>query len=376
MRILLTTDVIGGVWRYTVTLVQELVERGHTCGVAVLGVPSAEHAAELPPGVELMSRDLLLEWMPGGLADVDAATEWLVGLARRWRADLVHLNQFAYAVGDFGVPVLVVAHSDVRSWFVDVRGEEAPAGWDAYTAVVRAGLMAADAVVAPTAYQSGRLAQHYGRTAARVIHNGMRAPLRISDRPASERPLALVAGRAWDEAKGISMLDEALEGLGAEAPTVHLVGPVVGPGGERIEVRHLVPEGEVPGEAMAGFYENTRVYIGPSHYEPFGLSPLEAAAHGCALLLSGIGSFRELWTGAATFFLPGSPADLGVRLLNLLEDPADMNQQAELARSRALTAYTAERMAHRYEALYGNLVGGGRNGTRAVGPAEVSTPAQ
>jgi glycogen synthase len=356
MRILITTDVIGGVWRYTVTLVNELVDRGHACAIAVIGEPQDHHVAELPAGVELMSRDLRLEWMDGGIADLEAGTDWLTGLAANWRADLVHLSQFGYAVGDFGVPVVVVAHSDMRSWFADVRGVEAPAGWDAYTEVVRSGLLAADAVVAPTAYQSGRLAQHYGRTAARVIHNGIRLPpAELEGAPASRRPLVLVAGRAWDEAKGIALLDEALEALGEGAPSVHLVGPTVGPLGERIGVGRLVPHGEVPGDAMERFYANTGVYVGPSLYEPFGLTPLEAAAHGCALLLSGIGSFRELWTGAATFFEPGSAADLAVRLVNLLEDASRVDELGAQGRERARSAYSAARMADRYEALYREL---------------------
>jgi glycogen synthase len=369
MRILLTTDMIGGVWRYTVTLVQELVERGHTCAVAVIGHPPGDPAAELPPGVEIMSRDLKLEWMLGAATDLETGTAWLSSLGRRWKADLVHLNHFAYAVGDFGCPVLIVAHSDMRSWFADVRSVEAPAGWDAYSTMVRAGLHAAAAVVAPTAYQSGRLAQHYGRTAARVIHNGIRMPPEhVDTRPAAERPLVLVAGRAWDEAKGIGLLDEALDHLGESAPSIHLVGPMDGPTGEQIRVRHLVPHGEVPGDAMGRFYENAGLYVGPSRYEPFGLTPLEAAAHGCALLLSGIGSFRELWYGAASFFEPGSTADLGVRLINLLEDAEAMNQQAAQARSRARSAYTAERMTDRYEALYAEITG-----ARPAAPAPVGT---
>jgi glycogen synthase len=358
VRILLTTDLIGGVWRYTVTLVQVLASRGHRCAVAVIGEPTAEHAAELPEGVEFMSRDLRLEWMPESLQDLETGTRWVSQLARSWDADLVHLNHFAYALGDFAVPVLVVAHNDLRSWFADVRGIEAPPGWDQYTEMVRAGLHAADAVVAPTAYQSGRLAQHYGRTAARVIHNGIHLPPPARDElPASRRPLVLVAGRAWDEAKGITLLDEAVEMLGSEGPSVHLVGPTKGPGGEEIRIRNLVPHGEVPGEAMARFYGSAGVYVSPSLYEPFGLTPLEAAAHGCALLLSGIGSFRELWYGAATFFEPGSARNLAVRLLNMLEDAHALDVQASEGLSRARAAYSAERMGDRYEALYRELTG-------------------
>lgn len=359
MRIFLSTDVVGGVWRYTVTLAHELVDRGHSCAVAILGEPGPARLEELPETVDVFSRKLRLEWMAGGMEDVDEGTRWLSETARGWRPDVVHLSQFAYAVGDFGAPVLVVAHSDIRSWFDDVKGVEAPAEWAAYTDVVRAGLEAADIVVAPTAYQSGRLAQHYGRTAARVIHNGMRTPEPPrDDRLASERSMIMVAGRAWDEAKGVAVLEEALGELAGVAPTIHLVGPLEGPGGEAIQVRRLVAHGEVPGDAMKRFYDNTRLYVGPSLYEPFGLSPLEAAAYGCGLLLSGIGSFRELWQDAASFFRPGHAPDLALRLRNLLDDPETLDRQAAAARDRARTRYTADRMTERYEALYRELTAG------------------
>lgn len=356
MRILLTTDVVGGVWRYTVTLVRELSRRGHACAVAVIGEPGEDRLAELPAGVEAFSRDLRLEWMPDGLDHIDAGTQWLVERARDWKPDLVHLNQYGYAVGDFPAPVMVVAHSDVLSWFDEVRGEPAPDAWRPYTEAVRAGIEAADMVVAPTAYQSGGLARHYGRTAVRVIHNGTEPPrLQPGAPPASARSLVLVAGRAWDEAKGIDLLDEAVAELGDDAPNVHLLGPLEGPSGERREASHLVRHGEVDGATMDRFYANTRLYVGPSLYEPFGLSPLEAAGHGCGLLLSGIGSFRELWTDAAAFFDPLVPSVLASRLRAVLNDPATLDDLAARGLERARHRYTAARMTDQYEQLYDQL---------------------
>ncbi len=363
MRILLTTDVVGGVWRYTVTLVRELTDRGHTCAVAVLGDPEEARMTELPECVDAFSRKLRLEWMPDGLADVDPTTRWLESVAADWRADIVHLNQFAYAAGVFPAPVVVVAHSDMLSWYAEVQERTPPEEWGPYKAMVRRGIDAAGVVVAPTAYQSGLLARHYGRSAVRVIHNGTRLPqLDGSAPPPSSRSMVLVAGRAWDEAKGVALLDRAIDDLGTDAPAVHLVGPMEGPAGERMEVEHLITHGEVDAATMDRFYANTRLYVAPSLYEPFGLSPLEAAGHGCGLLLTGIGSFRELWTGAADFFDPPTPRVLANRLRGVLEDPAALDEQAARALERARARFTAGRMADRYEALYAELTGA------AVGP--------
>ena len=47
-------------------------------------------------------------------------------------------------------PVVVVAHSCVRSWWRAVKGEGAPERLEAYRAAVAAGLAAARMVIAPT----------------------------------------------------------------------------------------------------------------------------------------------------------------------------------------------------------------------------------
>lgn len=360
MRILLTTDVVGGVWGYTLTLVRELVDRGHDCAVAVLGEPTEERLATLPEEVEKFQRHLRLEWMPGGLEDVGLGTAWLVETAAEWGADVVHLNQFAYSAGDYTAPVLVVAHSDVLSWLAEVTGEGAAEDrsgeWAEYREAVRRGLAAADGIVAPTAYQAERVARQYGPWAVRVIHNGIRPPALDADLlPASERPLVLVAGRGWDEAKGVGLLDRALEIMGDDAPSVHMVGPLHGPAGERLDVSRLVTHGEVDPTTMERFYTNTRLYVGPSVYEPFGLSPLEAAGHGCGLLLSGIGSFRELWTGAADFFEPLEPEVLAESLAATLADSGRLDERAGQALERARQRYSAARMSEEYETLYREL---------------------
>src|SRR3546814_16818778 len=71
----------------------------------------------------------------------------------------------------------------------------------------------------------------------------------------------------------------------------------------------------VLGEAsMAAWRERAGIFVSPSLYEPFGLAVLEAAMSGCALLLSDIPTFRELWDGAAVFTPAGDSDALADRL--------------------------------------------------------------
>jgi alpha-1,3-rhamnosyl/mannosyltransferase len=64
-------------------------------------------------------------------------------------------------------------------------------------------------------------------------------------------------------------------------------------------IRHL---GYVPDAAMPALYSGAAALLYPSHYEGFGLPPLEAAACGCAAICSfGTAAVREVMGSAATY---------------------------------------------------------------------------
>jgi glycosyltransferase involved in cell wall biosynthesis len=98
------------------------------------------------------------------------------------------------------------------------------------------------------------------------------------------------------------------------------------------------------------------VYVAPSRYEPFGLAPLEAALHGCALVLSDIGTFRELWDGCAEFFPSGDALALAQAIRRVCNDDARRERLARAAATRAARRYTAKRMASEYIGLYQQMI--------------------
>lgn len=365
MRILLTADTVGGVWDYTCTLAGALDAAGHEVLVAVIGELSERHAG-LPVGVEVAYRPYLLEWMPDCEDDLAECNRWIARLAELWRADVVHLNQYACALERFEVPTVVVGHSDVLSWFSETLSADAPPQWTAYAERVRRGLGMATVVVTPTGYQSALLQRHYGRGADRVIHNGA-SPVAPSG-GVGER-IVVCAARAWDEAKGVRVLDQALGRLGAGAPPSHLLGALVSPDGAEVHPRHLRAHGALGRAEVDGWLERAALYVSPSLYEPFGLAPLEAAMHGCALILSDIGSYRELWDGCAAFFPAGDAGALAAVLERLGHDAEEVQRLAAAARTRALRRYTASRMCEQYLELYAELHAGSgrRSGGRLAG---------
>ncbi len=94
-------------------------------------LPSDEQRLEARriPGLDLIESSYALEWMENPWSDVDAAGDWLLGLADRLRPDIVHLNGYAHGALRWNAPSVVVAHSCVVSWWNAVHRCDPPANW-------------------------------------------------------------------------------------------------------------------------------------------------------------------------------------------------------------------------------------------------------
>jgi len=96
------------------------------------------------------------------------------------------------------------------------------------------------------------------------------------------------------------------------------------------------------------------IFVLPAFYEPFGLTILEAALSGCALVLGDIDSLKESWSGAALFVDPADPAELKESIETLIQNPSHLSALSRQAHSRALQ-FTTNRMLSRYMETYENL---------------------
>lgn len=361
MRILITTDVEGGVWSYTEELVGGLTARGHEVALVVLGrEPEAARRSRLATaGTEVIELPCRLEWEPGAEADLEASVERLRRVVERISPDVVHLNQFYYGAFDLGAPRLVVAHSDVVSWWRSVKGEDPPddAWTRRYRGWVRDGMRGAHLRVAPSRWAARQTESLYSGGPVRVIHNA-RSPERFRARRRGHRePVIAAAGRLWDEAKGVRDLIPVAERLESRARVV-VAGATRHPaGGEDFptDTKALEWAGLLDADELRLLLAQARIYAATSRYEPFGLAPLEAALAGCALVMSDIQTFRELWDGCAVYYPPGDVEALTEALESLLGDESRRRALADAARTRALERYSPERMAAEYEAVYREL---------------------
>lgn len=357
MKVLISTDTVGGVLTYTAELAAALEAQGDEVVVATMGPRlRREQRALLPRRVH--ESGYRLEWMEDPWDEVAAAARRLLALEEEERPDVVHLCSYAHGAAPFRAPKVVVAHSCVLSWWRAVHGGEAPASWDRYREEMAAGLAGADAVVAPTRAMLAELERdHELRSGvASVIPNGTpRSMGRKYAHMAKNRPinqggdeLVLGSGRFWDPAKNLAALDAAAEGLRWPVKVAGDLGPEGG-------TRHAEATGVLEPDALAELRRGASIYAAPAVYEPFGLGILEAARDRCALVLGDIPSLREVWGDAALYVDPRDARALHDALEALIGESHLRADLAERARRRSAD-YAIERTARSYRRLYESLV--------------------
>jgi glycosyltransferase involved in cell wall biosynthesis len=339
MRILMTTDCVGGVWTYALELARALAPRGYEVHLATMGpAPDTEQRRALASSavVALHESEYALEWEDDPWQDVDRAGEWLLELSNRLRPDVVHLNGYVHASLPWPAPVVVAAHSDVVSWWRAVKATALPPRIETYRERVQSGLEAAEAVCGPTHAALADLRESFAfGTPCVVVPNGRSAP---APSRADKEPLIAGLGRFWDEAKNVAALERV-------AP--RLPWPVV-LGGSGTRAGRLGPA-----DASA-LLARASIFASPVRYEPFGLASLEAAHGGCALVLGDLPSLREVWGDAALYVPPDDEEALAAALGVLCRDTARRRALAAAAGLRA-RRYTPAAMAAAQQALYERL---------------------
>lgn len=349
----MATDAVSGAWQASIDLARALIARRVEPTLVVLGpspTPAQRFEAQRAR-VPIIEASYKLEWMEDSADDVARAGEWLLLLAEALQPDVVHLNGYTHAALPWTVPTVVVARSCLRGGKGTANdGGTASGTDDGYAAGVGRGLRAATAVVASNRAMRQALTNAYGLESVRVIVNGCPAAGRRLYLETKE-PVVLTAGRLWDETTNIAAL-----GLAASHITwpVCVAGDEKDPAGRTMTFGNVRTLGRLPARDMRTWYRRSWIFAAPARHAPMGLSILEAAAAGCALVLADLPSLREHWDGAAVF-VPPEPADgLLAALRALIESPTRRLQLAVLAHNRA-SRFTIDRAADEYVRLYQDL---------------------
>ena len=357
MRVLITTDAVGGVWQFSHELAAGLLREGSSVAlVSFGGSPATEQqqkcvhlASEYEREFLYESSSLPLEWMQQNEGAYHDAAPVLVRIAKDFRADLLHLNQFCFGALPLEIPKVVTAHSDVLTWAEACRDEplENSPWLRQYRRLVADGLNGASVVIAPTRWMMNALHRHFPlRARTAVIPNGRAIPHTTN---ITRRLRAITAGRLWDEAKDIRILAD----VSSPFP-LYVAGEIRHEGSHsptRLGSATLL--GRLPQDELLRFFGESAIYICTSRYEPFGLAPLEAALCGCAVVARDIPSLREVWNDAARYF--SDPQSLSEVLHECAHDQESLHAAQRRSQTRA-QCFTAERMVTGYRAEFTRML--------------------
>ena len=366
MHVLVTTDTLSGIWTYTRELVTGLVTNNVRVTLVSFGeIPMPQQTSWMDSlhGLDYRPTAFRLEWMQEGEHDLEDSSRYLESLARETQPDVLHLNQYCYGSLEVDIPRVVVAHSDLVSWWLSVHGREPRETrwlrW--YRNVVMRGVSDATAVVAPSQWMLETVRNCYTSPQhGLVIYNG-RNPIFFNPYISKDNSV-LAVGRLWDAGKQVSLLTQRTHPLsvcivGVESPASAPQTPIradVKLATERASVALKGPQTEAQ---LRSLYSRASIYAATPRYEPFGLAPLEAALSRCAIVANDIPSFREIWGDSAFYFRANDPDSLADAIRTLNDDRDLCRAHANLAYQRARERFTAKMMTDEYLRLYRSLCG-------------------
>ena len=377
--------VIGGLGRHVHHLATALAEAGHD--VVVLsrrpfGTDPSSHPStdEISERVRVVAAaqdphefDFGSDMMAWTLAMGHSMVRAGLALKTRrsgkpWRPDVVHGHDWlvahaAIALAEhFDVPLISTIHATEagrHSGWVSgpiSRQVHAVEGW-----LVRE----SDSLITCSASMADEITELFGPGLAetRVIRNGIDAALwPFAQRRSRHGPARLLYLGRLEYEKGVHDAIAALPRIRRTHPGTTLT--IAGDGTQQdflVEQarKHKVVKatefvGRVDHGRLVGLLHDTDAAVLPSHYEPFGIVALEAAATGAPLVTSNVGGLGEAVidgeTGAS--FPPRDIAALAAAVRGVLDDPAAAQRRATAARARLTSDFDWHTVADETAQVY------------------------
>ncbi|MGK2879713.1 MAG: glycosyltransferase family 4 protein [Mycobacterium sp.] len=287
---------------------------------------------------------------------------------RAWRPDVVHAHDWlvahpAIALAEhFDVPLVSTVHASEAGrhsgWVAGQisRQVHAVESW-----LVRE----SDSLITCSASMSDEITELFGPGLAQshVIPNGIdAADWPFAPRKSHPGPAELLYVGRLEYEKGIHDLIAALPRIRRTHPGTRLT--VAGEGTQLAWLIEQAREHKVlKATTFAGLADHRQlltllhradVAVLPSHYEPFGIVALEAAAAGIPLVTSNVGGLGELVIDGATGLscAPRDVAGLAAAVRRVLDDPAAAQARALAARKRLTSDFDWHTVAQHTAEVY------------------------
>jgi glycosyltransferase involved in cell wall biosynthesis len=289
-----------------------------TCSLLSIGpLPSRNEISRVKQeGFALNCFEGPLEWTAASKDDLCSSAQAIKSLAQTLRVNSIHLHSPAFAAFNLDLPTVAVNHSCVKTWWRAMRHKPIPPDLNWRGDLIRNGMFSCNRIVAPSKHYADLIRDAYNlRESPSVIYNGVTS--QAQSKMAMPGSFIFSAGRLWDEAKNFAALDvvaSLIEDL------IHVAGPLTSPMNDSLAFAYLHHIGVLDSFEMRAVLARRPIFIAPARFEPFGLTVLEAASHGCPLVLNDIPTLRELWDGAASFVDMGNPCRVALTLQSLRGD--------------------------------------------------------
>ncbi len=364
MHVLVTADSLSASWTYVRELVTGLVTRGVRVTLVSFGeIPLPDQTAWMDHlhGLDYLPTGFCLEWMQDAESDLPQSSEFLASVVRDVRPDVLHLNQFCYGNLAVDTPRVVMAHGDLLTFkqAVNERVVKPPQALNWYRKTVAAGLMGADAVIAPSSWMLECISACYGvPKRSEVIYPG-RNPIFFNPY-VNKDDCVLSVGRLVDASKQVFLLTQQQHPLpvcivGAEHTVPVPRVPIRADVKVATDETSVAIRGAQTDAQLRALYSRAAIYAATARYEPLGMPALEAAFSRCAIIANDVPSYREVWGDAALYFRTNDSASLAEKIRSLSEDRSMRRAYAELSYARARERFTTKRMIDECLELYRSL---------------------
>lgn len=119
----------------------------------------------------------------------------------------------------------------------------------------------------------------------------------------------------------------------------------------------LIFLGDLPLDDIPMWYRNVTIMVACPRYEPFGITPLEAMASGCAVIASRTGAFEHIVKpGETGLLVPTHDVDaLASALRTLMSNPEQAIAMGQRGRERVAECFSIEQEAAGIQSVYARL---------------------
>lgn len=357
MRIAIDARMIGaastrGIGRYIEKLVHAMLEIAPEHEYVLIVRNSWSYEEKRGQHVEQLIADI--PWY--GLAEQLEMPRVL----RSARADIVHIPHWNVPLAYRG-PLIITIHdlllrheplsakASTRNFFSRMLKRFG------YRLTLDHAISAAHKILVPTTFVANDVASFYPRAASKLVMSGEGMPEIVvqttddgSQATSDKRPAAdylLYVGSAYPH-KGLADLLAAWKILSRTHPSLSLI--IAGEMDifmrrvQSLAAHQNLPRvvflGHVMDEELHELYANATAFIYPTHFEGFGLPPLEAIAAGCPVIASDIDPLREVLTSeGARFFRAGDVDAILASVTDVIHHHAILRQRLpELAKRLAV----------------------------------------